>query len=623
MPSSLYTPAEARSLIETRPITQRVVRASFSHGAGGYSGGSAPVADSASQISRNSSRKCLRRAGEALARAARCGSACAAAAGRRPGCSRSELGRARRRRRAAARASARCACRCAVVARATGRRHALELRADRRRVDVAHQAADVLQLAAARLRGSRDALAPRAPRRAGRPAAASPRAARSFELDQCVRRASCSAVHVLLALRSCWAVVVVCIVSVRMSCGLRMIAAFPGRACASPPTCPAAPNPMRRNDRTLHLSARHAQRRSSPDVLRQARGAGRERLRGRRLRGLRPDRRPCAAARSRPSSTTATRASASPSTSASSAGYASTSDFSPKALARHRRGGALDRALHRRRRLRRARRTRDCWRARSATSTCSIPGTCRSSGRSSCARACEAAAFALDPRIVNSEGASVSTQQSQFVAGQFRRLRRGLSELAPLPLLRGDRRRGRRDAARRLVLVAGARCGATCATPRGDRRYAGRRALARLRAASSADDEGAGAVRGAGGERPARAASSPRSAAAACTARPRSCSTASGKQVFSPLVQMREEPHLPKRLASGCFDDDGVATHARDVVKDGVLQGYFLGTYSARKLGMKTHRQRRRQPQPDPQSRASRLRRPAEEDGHAACWSPT
>jgi PmbA protein len=43
-----------------------------------------------------------------------------------------------------------------------------------------------------------------------------------------------------------------------------------------------------------------------------------------------------------------------------------------------------------------------------------------------------------------------------------------------------------------------------------------------------------------------------------------------------------------KGLASSPFDDEGVATRARDVVKGGVLQGYFLGSYSARKLGMKS-----------------------------------
>ena len=61
-----------------------------------------------------------------------------------------------------------------------------------------------------------------------------------------------------------------------------------------------------------------------------------------------------------------------------------------------------------------------------------------------------------------------------------------------------------------------------------------------------------------------------------------------GTQVFSPIVGIREDPHLPRGQASSWFDDDGVTTRARDVVKGGVLQGYFLGVYSARKLGLQT-----------------------------------
>jgi PmbA protein len=61
-----------------------------------------------------------------------------------------------------------------------------------------------------------------------------------------------------------------------------------------------------------------------------------------------------------------------------------------------------------------------------------------------------------------------------------------------------------------------------------------------------------------------------------------------GKQIFSPIVQIRERPHIPKALASSAFDDEGVATRERHVVNDGVLQGYFLGTYSARKLGLRS-----------------------------------
>jgi PmbA protein len=61
-----------------------------------------------------------------------------------------------------------------------------------------------------------------------------------------------------------------------------------------------------------------------------------------------------------------------------------------------------------------------------------------------------------------------------------------------------------------------------------------------------------------------------------------------GTQVFAPIVNLREEPHLPRGQASACFDDDGVASRPRDVVRDGVVQGYFLSVYSARKLGMQT-----------------------------------
>ena len=47
-------------------------------------------------------------------------------------------------------------------------------------------------------------------------------------------------------------------------------------------------------------------------------------------------------------------------------------------------------------------------------------------------------------------------------------------------------------------------------------------------------------------------------------------------------------PYLKKGLASGSFDDEGVATHDRKVVENGVVQGYFLSSYSGRKLGLST-----------------------------------
>jgi PmbA protein len=58
--------------------------------------------------------------------------------------------------------------------------------------------------------------------------------------------------------------------------------------------------------------------------------------------------------------------------------------------------------------------------------------------------------------------------------------------------------------------------------------------------------------------------------------------------VFSAHIEVHEDPHVPKGKGSAPFDDEGVATRPRDVVKGGVVQGYFLSSYSARKLGMRT-----------------------------------
>ncbi len=118
------------------------------------------------------------------------------------------------------------------------------------------------------------------------------------------------------------------------------------------------------------------------------------------------------------------------------------------------------------------------------------------------ARACEAAAFALDPRIVNSEGAGVSTQQHQFVlansngfAAGYPTTRHYLSCAVIAEqdgaMQRDDWYAEARDAR---DLPAGEALG----------RYAGERALARLKQPQAEDDESAGAVRGADGERPAR-----------------------------------------------------------------------------------------------------------------------
>jgi PmbA protein len=61
-----------------------------------------------------------------------------------------------------------------------------------------------------------------------------------------------------------------------------------------------------------------------------------------------------------------------------------------------------------------------------------------------------------------------------------------------------------------------------------------------------------------------------------------------GKQIFPDFVHIQENPLLQRGLASAPFDNEGVATKPRDLVHDGILQSYILNSYAARKLGMQT-----------------------------------
>jgi PmbA protein len=61
-----------------------------------------------------------------------------------------------------------------------------------------------------------------------------------------------------------------------------------------------------------------------------------------------------------------------------------------------------------------------------------------------------------------------------------------------------------------------------------------------------------------------------------------------GRQIFPEWLNISERPHIPKGLGSAPFDSEGVATRDRELIDQGVLTGYILSTYSARKLGLKT-----------------------------------
>ncbi len=201
------------------------------------------------------------------------------------------------------------------------------------------------------------------------------------------------------------------------------------------------------------------------------------------------------------------------------------------------------------------------------------------------AKACEGAAFRLDKRVVNSEGASVSCQQWQFALGNSHGFMEGFPtsrhtlSCAVIAAENGQMQRDDWYSSQRSVR--------DLPGPEAVGDYAGRRALGGLRSrkigtmqapvlceAPVASDLISTFVSAVSGGNLYRKASF--------------LLDALGKTVFSPNVTLIERPHLARGQASSWYDDEGVATRDRDVVKDGVLRGYFLGSYSARKLGMKT-----------------------------------
>ena len=61
-----------------------------------------------------------------------------------------------------------------------------------------------------------------------------------------------------------------------------------------------------------------------------------------------------------------------------------------------------------------------------------------------------------------------------------------------------------------------------------------------------------------------------------------------GEKIFPEFLQLQERPHIPQAMASRSYDSEGVATYDRDIFTDGVLQGYILSSYSARRLGLES-----------------------------------
>lgn len=198
---------------------------------------------------------------------------------------------------------------------------------------------------------------------------------------------------------------------------------------------------------------------------------------------------------------------------------------------------------------------------------------------------CERAAFDTDRRITNSEGAGVSAQQSHFFsahsrgfAGGYASSRHSIS-VAPIA--------GRGEEMQRDAWYSSMRSAAELASPEAVGRYAAERALARLKSRKISTREcpvlfesplaagllGAFVQAVSGG---------------ALYRRSTFLVDSLGKPLFAPHIDVVEDPFVRRGKGSAPFDEEGVRTAPRKVVDEGRVEGYFLSSYSARKLGMKT-----------------------------------
>jgi PmbA protein len=201
------------------------------------------------------------------------------------------------------------------------------------------------------------------------------------------------------------------------------------------------------------------------------------------------------------------------------------------------------------------------------------------------ARRCEAAAFGASKKIRNSEGATVSAQHSQFVFANslgFMGGYQGSRHYLSCSVIAEEKGLMQRD-----DWFSASRAPSKLADPESLGRYAGQRAAARLGGRKIATCRAPVLL-----EAPVAIQFLGHFVSAAnggnLYRKTSFLLDSLGKPVFSPLVCIEEKPLLPQESASTAFDEEGVATRERVVVHDGVLQGYFLGSYSARKLGMQT-----------------------------------
>ena len=198
---------------------------------------------------------------------------------------------------------------------------------------------------------------------------------------------------------------------------------------------------------------------------------------------------------------------------------------------------------------------------------------------------CEAAALSVDKRITNSEGAAVSAQQSHFFSAHTNGFRGGYASsrhsLSVSPIA------GKGDDMQRDAWYSSMRNAKDLASPQAVGRYAAERALSRLRARKIPTTECPVLF-----ESPLAAgllgALVQAVSGGALYRKSSFLLNSLGKPVLPKHLDVFEDPFVMGGKGSSPFDDEGVTVRARQVVEAGRLQGYFLSSYTARKLGMQT-----------------------------------
>jgi PmbA protein len=213
------------------------------------------------------------------------------------------------------------------------------------------------------------------------------------------------------------------------------------------------------------------------------------------------------------------------------------------------------------------------------------PWAIDSEGATALALRCEAAAMATDKQITNSEGASVSAQQSHFFSAHTHGFRGGYASsrhsLSVAPIA------GKGDDMQRDYWYSSMRHAGDLASPEAVGRYAAQRSLSRLHARKMATTScpvlfesplAAGLLGGlvhalSGG---------------ALYRQSSFLMDSLGKQVAAKHLNVSEDPFVMRGKGSSPYDEEGVKVQSRQVLHNGQVEGYFLSSYSARKLGMQT-----------------------------------